>query len=132
VKKLMICLLIVLVVLGGLGIYQYKVKHSGLNSHIATGFTATELIENEQGAFLNVIFDDERKTEKELVIRDQELINELQSSDIDEIIGGQIIFSLPESVIKKHHLDKKSINAQYLLLTSEYDEYFELVGISYK
>ena len=82
---------------------------------------------------MKIVFDDEKKSPKTIMVKDEELKKELSNSNIEDIIGAQIFLHLPNDVIKENHIDTNTFEPTNLLLsTSEYDKYYEIVDVSYK
>ena len=108
-------------------------KDKGINSHIAVMCSGTEYTEAENIGYLKIVFDDEKKSPKTIMVKDEELKKELSNSNIEDIIGAQIFLHLPNDVIKENHIDTNTFEPTNLLLsTSEYDKYYEIVDVSYK
>ena len=82
---------------------------------------------------MKIVFDDEKKSPKTIMVKDEELKKELSNSNIEDIIGAQIFLHLSNDVIKENHIDTNTFEPINLLLsTSEYDKYYEIVDVSYK
>ena len=103
-----------------------------LDSSIAIGCTGQEYTETENAAWLKVRFD-EKDLSKTFAVKDEALKKELSGAQTGEILGVQILLHIPGEVLEAHHVDRNQLDPVNLLLgTSEYDEYCEIVGVSYK
>ena len=110
-----------------------KSPNKGFDSAIAVMCAGEKYVENEDVGYLTIVFDDNKATRKTLQVKDKELKKELSNSNINDIIGVHIFLHIPYNVVKEEHIQMETLNyVDFMLNTSEYDRYYEIVGVSYK
>lgn len=129
-KVLIICGLVILIIATILIVNNQK---KDFDSAIAVMCVGEEYVEIDNIGYLTVVFDDKKATRKTLQVKNQELKNELSTSNFNEIVGVNIFLHIPYKIIKEKHIHLESLNSVDLMLnTSEYDRYYEIVGVSYR
>ena len=129
-KCLIICSLMILIIAT---IFIVKSQIGGFDSAIAVMCAGEKYVEIEDTGYLTILFDDNKNTRKTLQVKDKTLKKELSNSNINDIIGAHIFLHIPRKVIKEKHIQTESLNSvDFMLNTSEYDRYYEIVGVSYK
>jgi len=110
-----------------------KSPNKGFDSAIAVMCVGEKYVENENVGYLTIVFDDNKATRKTLQVKDKELKKELSNSNINDIIGAHIFLHIPYNVVKEEYIQMETLNyVDFMLNTSEYDRYYEIVGVSYK
>lgn len=127
-RYLIIPILIILIIL-----VVFLKYNKGINSSIAVMCSGQEYTEVDNTGYLKIVFDDEKNSTKTIMVKDEELKNELSNSNVEDIIGVQIFLHLPNDIIKENHINTYSFDAtNFLLSTSDYDKYYEIADVSYK
>ena len=101
-----------------------------IENYSAIMCSAKSFYNSKDGAYLEVIFDNEKHTVKKLIVKDEELIKKLSAINLEEIIGVNVKAVISVDVLgEKAHRYKGDIIS---LLTDydEYDKYFEITDIS--
>ena len=101
-----------------------------LKSFSSVMCSAKKLYKNGETTFLEIVFDDEEKTVRKIVVKDKELINRLNETQLENIIGVNLISNIPESVFDGMPENYKRDIIQLLIDYDDYTAYFEVADIS--
>lgn len=111
---------------------QYKRTHQSIKSFTAVMCTAQDFSVSGEGAYLEIRFDDKKHTVKKIAVKDENIIKKISESNINAIIGVNIISDIPKNILKEKHIDADRINALQLLVDySEFDAFFEIADVSF-
>lgn len=127
---LIICGLVVLIIAT---VFIVNNQKKDFNSAIAVMCDGEEYTEIDNIGYLTITFNDNKSTRKTLQVKNDALRVELSSSNVNDIIGAHVFVHIPYNIIKEKHIHVESLNSLDLMLnTSEYDMYYEIVGVSYR
>lgn len=134
-KKTIIIFAIFLVILVGIGcILQYRYTHRSIKSFAAAMCTIEGITVKDSVSYLEVQFDDEGHTVKKIAVKNENVLKKISESNIQEIIGVNIASDIPKKVLEENHLST-NINdfnsLQLLMETDKYDDFFEVVDVSF-
>ena len=108
--------------------------HNGnktINSFSAVMCSARDFYTSEVGSYREVAFDDDRNTATKISVKDEAVIEKISNSDLNDIIGVNIVSSVPEKILGEKHF-RTDTNALYLLIEcEEFDDYFEIADVSF-
>ena len=106
-------------------------KPEGIYSHIAIGCSVEEYSQQQDIGYITLKIDDAKNTIKEFKVEDKELQKQLSEINLSNVIGVNMLMTLPAKEIKNAHIDINKINVLDLLCdTNTYDKYFVVTGIS--
>lgn len=127
-------LIIILVLIMILIIFKYS--HSkDFCSNIGIACSAKDYSQEKDYGYITIMLDNKQSTyaTKKIKLEDQALQTQLSEIDLSNIIGINMILTLPEATIKEAHLDIRKTNVSDLLYsTDSYDKYLVVTGISLK
>ena len=86
--------------------------------------------QNFDGEYLEVTFDDEKHTNKKIVVNDKALIQKLSEIPLDRIIGVNLAANIPEKTLEEMADYYRAHTTQLLIDYDDFDKYFEIVDIS--
>ena len=102
-----------------------------LNSFSAVMCSGKGFYNSKDGAYLEIVIDDEKHTHKKLAVKNKELIKKLSESPVENIIGVNLISNIPDEALEGiADFYKKDVIA-LLIDYDEYDKYFEVAGVSF-
>ena len=131
-KKILAALMALAVAL--ILVFCFSKIHNGnktINSFSAVMCSARDFYTSEDGSYLEVVFDDDRNTVKKISVKDEVVIEKISNSDLNDIIGVNIVSSVPEKILGEKHF-RTDTNALYLLIEcEEFDDYFEIADVSF-
>lgn len=131
-KKILAALMALAVAL--ILVFCFSKIHNGnktINSFSAVMCSARDFYTSEDGSYLEVVFDDDKNTVKKISVKDEAIIEKISNSDLNDIIGVNIVSSVPEKILGEKHF-RTDTNALYLLIEcEEFDDYFEIADVSF-
>ena len=131
-KKILAALMALAVAL--ILVFCFSKIHNGnktINSFSAVMCSARDFYTSEDDSYLEVVFDDDRNTVKKISVKDEAVIEKISNSDLNDIIGVNIVSSVPEKILGEKHF-RTDTNALYLLIEcEEFDDYFEVADVSF-
>lgn len=101
-----------------------------VKSFSAVMCSAKKLYKNDEAAFLEIVIDDEKNTVKKIAVKDEKLIKKLSEAPLENIIGVNLISTIPGSAFEGKPENYKSDIIQLLIDYDEYDGYFEVADFS--
>lgn len=102
-----------------------------MNLHIAAGCSVKEYSMQRNTGYITLELDDAGNTMKKFRVEDKELQKELSEKNLSDIIGVNMLLTLPARIIKSAHIDLKNANPFELLSgTDAYDKYAVVTGVS--
>lgn len=108
-------------------------KPKYIYSHIAIGCSVERYSQQQDVGYVTLKIDDAKNTIKEFKVEDKELQKQLSEEDLTNVIGVNMLMTLPVKEIKNAHIDIHEINIFDLLCnTNIYDKYVVVTGISLK
>ena len=132
-KKKMGILISVVLVLTVVAIAFIVSKPEDMYSHIAIGCSVEEYSQQQDIGYVTLKIDDAKNTIKEFKVVDKELQNQLAENNLTNVIGVNMLMTLPAEEMKKSHFDINTINVFDLLYnTNTYDKYIVVTGINLK
>lgn len=109
--------------------YQYTPPEDGYVSVMCSAKSFQPIFD---GAYLEIILDDEKHTVKKLLVKDETLFLQLSEADLGEIIGVNLRANLPPDLWEEKFPNGQDYLTQVLTAYEEYDSCFEVVGVSYR
>lgn len=85
---------------------------------------------SKDGAYLEIVLDDEKSTKKTLAIKNEALIDKMSEISIERIIGVNLAAKIPDSVFGNLSDYYRVYTTQLLIDCDDYDKYFEIVDVS--
>lgn len=132
-KKKLGILISVVLVLTVVAIAFIVNKPKDMYSHIAIGCSVEGYSQQQDIGYVTLKIDDAKNTIKEIKVEDKELQKQLAEKNITNVIGVNMLMTLPAKEIKNSHIDIHNINVFDLLYdTNTYDKYIVVTGISLK
>lgn len=103
------------------------------SSFIAVGCSVENYSQQQDIGYVTIKFDHVKNTTKTLKVKDKELQKKLQQTNLSDIIGANMIITIPAKKLKSIHMDFKNLNAFDLLYgTNQYDNYISVTDIFLK
>lgn len=101
-----------------------------LQSFSAVMCSAKSFHNSKDGAFLEIVIDNEKGTHKKLAVKDKKLIEKLSETSVEKIIGVNLVSSIPDDALSGKADYYKSDVISLLIDYDEYNKYFEVVDVS--
>ncbi len=132
-KKKMGLLIAVVLVLIVVVIEFIVNKPKNMYSHISIGCSVEGYSQQQDIGYVAIKMEDAKNTIKRIKVEDKKLQKQLSETNLANIIGVNMLMTLPSKEIKNSHIDIYKINGFDLLCnTNTYDKYIVLMGISLK
>lgn len=131
-KKNILIILIIVAVISSVILF-FTNSHKDFSSFIAVGCSVENYSKQQDIGYATIKFDGLKNITKTLKVEDKELQEKLLQTNLSDIIGANMIMTIPAKELKSIHIDFKNLNAFDLLYgTNQYDNYISVVGISLK
>lgn len=131
-NKMILTIVIIVAVISSSALFLIN-RPKDYNSFIAVACSVVDYSQQEDIGYVTIQFDNMENMTKVLRVEDEELQKKLLQTNLPDIIGANMIMSIPAKELKSIHIDFNNLNVFDLLHgTNQYDNYIILVDISLK
>jgi len=128
-KKTVLIMLAIAVVIS-LVVVFFSSKPEDFSAFIAVGCAAEDYVQQQDIGYITIKLDNAKSITKVLKVEDKELQKKLQNTNLQDIIGVNMILTIPAEEFKAMNVDARNVNVLNLLYNSyDYDNYISVVNI---
>ncbi len=129
-KKKIIFITSVIAVLVLSFVLFFNNRPKDFSSFIAVGCSAEDYSQQQDIGYITIKLDSMKNRTKVLKVEDRELQKQLLQTNLSDIIGANMIMTIPAKELKDIHIDFNNWNVFDLLHgTNQYDNYISVVEI---
>lgn len=131
-KKVFLCIIAAIVIL--VCVLLHINKNKDYTSFIAIGASGVSYEDGDFGSLTIKTDPIDTAKEKELTLKvdNEDLKKRLSQKGVADIIGANIMLTIPAKVISERHINIQNINPFTLLYDDTYEEYLVLQDVFYK
>ncbi len=131
-KKIILIMFITVAVISSVVLFLTN-RPKDFSSFIAVGCSAEDYSQQQDIGYVTIKFDSMKNTTKVLKVEDKELQKELLQTNLPDIIGANMIMTIPTKELKSNHIDSNNLNVFDLLSgTNQYDNHITVVDVYFK